>query len=296
MKSLQERITLGTVQFGLDYGINNRTGKISFLEIEKILSYCFSNHINMLDTAAAYGNSESLIGKVTETNGFNFKVVSKLPNCKVSEVHDIIIRSLQELKVDSMYGYLMHDFGMLVQYPQIWSILEGFRKEGKIQKIGFSVYKPEDIHWLLDHQISFDLIQLPYNIFDRRFESLFPILKTLQVEIHTRSVFLQGLFFMDPNSLSTHFNSVKNKLGEFRKLLTEYDIPIYAALLNYVFLNPYIDQIVIGVDSLSNLVENMNADHYLRLCEEIYLKLNTFVEHDEKILLPMNWKNDDLVS
>ena len=199
MKSSINRIGIGTAQFGMDYGINNSTGEVEISEIAKILDVARENRINLIDTAYAYGKSEQKLGQ-NDLDGF--KVTSKLPSIsKVDDVHKYLDKSLNNLKCEKLYGYLIHDFKIYQNNSGIIEKLMQERNAGKIDKFGFSLYYEKDLDVLLHEGVEFDLIQLPFNIFDRRFEPYFEELSDLNIEIHVRSIYLQGLFFMNPEDL-----------------------------------------------------------------------------------------------
>ena len=159
----------------------------------------------------------------------------------------------------------------------------GFKEKKLVRKIGFSLYTPEQLRKLLDKNFIPDIVQVPYNLFDRRFEGEFEMLKTLGVEIHTRSVFLQGLFFLEPNLLPAHFNRAKPLLEKLRKTFD--DKALAGQLLNFCMRNPSIDKIVIGVNQASQLASNIS---HLNL-SSTDLNWSEFQLSDESILLPYNW-------
>ena len=290
MHNFAHKLALGTVQFGLDYGISNATGKITPVEVAGILGLAKASGINLLDTAAAYGESEQVLGEQLREGKLQFNVVSKLPNCAADKVKVTFQNSLTRLGLSELYGYLVHDFEWFRQQSAIWQELRRLKQEGKVQKIGFSVYLPEQVNWLLETEFVPDLIQVPYSLFDQRFAPLFPVLQERGVEVHVRSVFLQGLFFLSPENLRPHFASVKTKLTQVRQLFAAHQIPVAAGLLCFAWLCEGIDKLVIGVESLQNLRENLAAEKWLEKTREIYPELLQFAEIDPAIILPTNWK------
>ncbi len=285
------KIALGTVQFGLDYGINNTRGKVPFEEVSKILQYCGETGIDLLDTAIAYGSSEKIIGEVQQKSGFSFKLVSKLPHGKELDVSELVSQSCKNLKSESLYGFLFHSYSDYKENPRLFDELTEIKKSGKIKKIGFSLYNPEEAEKLLEKRIEFDLVQVPYSIFDQRFENVFNNLKQNGVEIHTRSTFLQGLFFKDAENLPVHFSPVSDKLKKLQNLFSSKQIPLACGLLNFALLNEKIDKIVIGIDGIDNLKENLKALDYLEQTRAIYGDLRGFKEETLEIILPTLWKN-----
>ncbi|MDT0689809.1 aldo/keto reductase [Salegentibacter sp. F188] len=249
---VSEKLGLGTVQFGLSYGISNKHGKTSKEEVQKILSSARENGIEMLDSASAYGNAEEVLGT---SHISSFKLVSKfLPPLEGEKVLDQLRKSFENLRLDHIYGYLAHRPIELLNHPEQWEELQNFKAEGTVEKIGFSLNEPEELEKLLEKGYKPDLVQVPYNYFDRRFESAIQKLKEQGCEIHTRSAFLQGLFFMDPNELSEYFDEVKSLLKQLREIEL-----LNGALLKFVLERPFIDKVITGVENEAQLLQNIDS-------------------------------------
>jgi aryl-alcohol dehydrogenase-like predicted oxidoreductase len=278
------KLGLGTVQFGIDYGVYNKSKIISDFEVNKILNTANKFKISYIDTAQDYGNSEKKIGKFDTSD---FKIITKISkDVHYDDVRKSIEGSLNRLKVKKVNGVLIHSFSHFIKNNRVYKKLIDLKKKGLILNIGFSLYYPEELKYLLDNKIDFDFIQIPYNIFDRRFESYFEFLKSVNIEIHVRSVFLQGLFFIDPLNLSNFFRHHINHFISFRNEIQKNKISVQSACLNYVCNNEYINCVLIGVENNNQLVENINA-----IDNKLNLKfLDKFKINDEKILLPYNWK------
>lgn len=284
------KLALGTVQFGLDYGINNQHGQVSYQNVKEILTLAHRNGIGLLDTAVAYGDSEAVLGKALQELQLPFDVVSKLPpKMTQGEVVTVLNKSLERLQIDRLYACLFHNFEDFEQTPALFDELVQAKHQGKVNKVGFSVYYPQQITFLLKKGIPFDLVQLPYNVFDQRFGELFPLLKEQGIEIHTRSTFLQGLFFKNRDILPKHFNSVANKIESLRQLSKTHQIPLAVLLLNFVQLQPDIDQVVIGVDLPQHLKDNLISVDFLEKTRNIYSDLQQLKENNEQIILPFHW-------
>lgn len=282
------KIVLGTVQFGIDYGINNQSGRVSEQNVFSILDYANTHEIDMLDTAPVYGDSEQVLGRYLKQKN-SFKIISKIPR-HINHVIDAYNSSIKNLSIHQLYGYLFHSYDTFIENPQLYDQLLALKTQGKIKKIGFSLYYPNELDYLLDHRIEFDLIQIPYNIFDQRFQAYFKILKEKNVEIHVRSIFLQGLFFKDPNTLSDHFSTVKEKLLNLHKFSKINKIPLNALCLLFGCSNQSIDKVVLGVDSIANLMENIAINEYQKIFTKIKDDLLNLSLDDENILLPFKWK------
>lgn len=289
---LNQKIALGTVQFGRNYGINNKTGIISDNELKKLLEFVKINDINTLDTAYNYGNSESRLGQILADSKMDFKIISKAPRGVTNlNLKSYIDESLARLHSESLYGYLFHDFNDYSGNKNIFLSFQELKKESKIFKIGFSIYYPEQIEMLLEDKTDFDIIQIPYNIADRRFEQYFGQLKIKNVEIHTRSVFLQGLFFIKSNELKGKLKPFENLLVSLKSISEETNRSIQNICLNFAIQNKYIDKVVIGVDNIEQLKENTGELLNQLSNEEIQL-INSKIEEIEipqDLLIPSNW-------
>lgn len=285
---MPSKIVIGTVQFGLDYGINNTKGKICKEEIFNILDYAWDHGAKMLDTAFSYGQIELILGEYQKDRNRHLDIVSKInPRCKNNETIDESLRHLNRKKI---YGMLLHNFELFKKDASIYQDILEAKYAGKIIKSGFSVYHPEEVEYLLERAVEFELLQVPYSVFDRRFESLLPILKKKGVEVHVRSVFLQGLFFKDTETLSEHFVSVKGKLRKLQSYAKETEVSLAALCINFALLNNYIDKIVVGVDSLENLKEDLESAKKITEVNRIYDKLQNLKVTNNNILLPFAWK------
>lgn len=284
---LNSKLILGTVQFGTDYGISNKNGKISKEEVFKILNYALDNNINMLDTSYLYGDSESVIGSFVKQEEKSLNIISKLPSIDTN-TQKYFYESLNHLNITKMYAYLIHHFDFFKNNENIWSSLIKLKNEDKIDKIGFSLYYPEELEYILNKNILPDIIQVPYNIFDQRFEKYFTLCKEKNIEIHIRSIFLQGLFFLKPTTISDKFLKIKDKLVFIKEISDKYNISISSLCLNFCLQNNFIDRIIIGIESFDNFQNNINTKN-IKFGFDDFLNLKNLKEEDEKIILPFNW-------
>jgi len=273
--NLNSKIGLGSVQFGIAYGVSNNTGQTSNEEVTKILNYANTSEIVIIDTASAYGNAEEALGK----NDLNhFKIVSKFMSPSSESIHEQFKQSLKKLNQNSMYGYLAHRPLDLLDNPELWVQLKELKTEGLVEKIGYSLNEPSEIHQLLEKEFVPDLIQVPYNYFDRRFEDIMIDLKKKGCEIHTRSTFLQGLFFMNPKELSVFFEEIKVVLNTLQNIK-----PLNGALLEFVLDKTFIDKVIIGVENVEQLRQNINN---INDAPQLPSLKNIITEN---ILIPARW-------
>ncbi|MCX7144172.1 MAG: aldo/keto reductase [Proteobacteria bacterium] len=292
MDAWRNKIALGTAQFGLDYGINNARGKISSSEVAKILDGARNGGIDLLDTAGAYGDAEKVLGSTLGTGRRDFKIVSKIPpNATTPEDVALSVQAtLSDLDVNCLYGVLVHDISAFMRDGRNWKVLLRLQDVGTIEKVGVSAYYPKDLQEFISSGQVPQLVQIPYNVFDRRFDSLLPTLRELNIEVHTRSIFLQGLFFVEPDRLSSHFRSAEAKIRHLQNLAKSMDIPLSSMLLSVGLCDSRIDRVVVGVDSLANLQENLAAFDHLDCCDSLAAELRQFEEKNEDILLPFKWQ------
>lgn len=281
------KIVLGTVQFGINYGINNTTGQVSHSEVCKIIRIAHNNGIKILDTSSAYGESEIVLGKALSETNLEFNIVSKYPKSD-KDVRETFEQSLKNLGVEKLYGYLVHHFDYYQQRPSIFDDMRQLRDEGKIEKIGFSIYNVDQLKELLDNNIQFDIIQFPYNMFDRQFEPYMQDLCKRGVEIHTRSAFLQGLFFKDTNTLDDSLKPLKPSLDALHAYCAKRGITMEQLALGYVVSNKYVKGNLIGVDNHHQLQSNLNAVGKTLLAGDVAFVKSIDVK-EKKLLNPVNW-------
>jgi aryl-alcohol dehydrogenase-like predicted oxidoreductase len=253
------RLALGTAQFGLDYGIANKYGRVPEEEVGAILALCRSNRVNTLDTAIAYGESEACLGKIGVDG---FKVVTKLPalpkNCLdiAAWVREETAASMTRLRVSKIYALLLHHpqdlFGSFGKY--IFHALQDLKLSGLVEKIGVSIYDPSDIDKILK-KYSVDIVQAPFNLVDRRLyqSGVLGQLKDSEIEVHVRSIFLQGLLLMPIEKIPHQFSQWSNLWTLWGKWLNKVNLTAPEACLAYALSFKEIDKIVIGTDNLLQL-------------------------------------------
>ena len=292
------KIVLGTVQFGIDYGISNRIGKTHSLEVEKILQYASKQGINILDTASSYGNAENLIADYIANEDKNsWNVITKTPHFKGNIIDGKQVNKLSEsveflqkkIGKESIYGLLIHncDDLFLPGADNLMNTLERLKKEGVVKKIGVSVYNGEQIDHILNNY-SIDIIQLPFNILDQRLMKggYLTKLKEFGIEVHARSIFLQGLLLMPLNNIHSWFDPILGALEDFHLAAKKMNLTALQLALAFVQSSDGIDRLVVGVNTLEQLREIVNAKSVRINTTEFY---NLSV--DNAIFLnPSNWK------
>jgi hypothetical protein len=259
------RLALGTVQFGLPYGIANQDGQVSRKAAKAMLKQAAANGIDILDTAIAYGESETCLGEVGVQE---FRLVTKLPavpnDCADvgAWVQEQAAESFARLGVKSVYGLLLHRSMQLLDKDgkSLYLALQELKKAGLVQKIGVSIYSPDELEALVPNY-RFDLVQAPFNLVDRRLYTTgwLQRLKMEGVEIHARSAFLQGLLLMKRTEIPSkfeHWHELWNKWHNWQEL---HSISAIQACLDYPLSFSEIDSVVVGADSSSQLEQIITA-------------------------------------
>lgn len=283
------KLGLGTAQFGLDYGISNQHGKVSDDELSKIFSFCKSKNINLIDTAQIYGDSEKRISKYLNDN---YRIITKFTLDSINKKNsliDCLNASINNLKTNKIDTFMVHSFNLnsSKQLDDIYKDLMHFKLSGAVNKIGVSVYNENEIDYILDNY-QFDVIQLPLNIFDQKLElnGILKKIKLRNLEIHVRSVFLQGLCFMEPDYLVGKLKEAKPNLELFRKYSKELNTSLQELALSYLLNIKDIDAIIIGCTTKKELFENYRIITNFKPFNINYKPLNF---RNKNIVNPMNW-------
>ncbi len=286
------KIALGTVQFGIDYGINSENGQVRPEEVRSILNYAHSQNIDLLDTAPAYGNSEKVLGAA---NVQNFKVVTKTRHFDNAEISNDDIEllkkdfscSLADLRQESFYGVLVHNASDLLKpgSKKLFDQLESLKQAEKIKKIGVSVYDNKQLQSILEN-FDIDIVQLPFNILDKRLidSGMLSILQNRGIEVHARSVFLQGLLLMSNQDRPRKFHRWNALWKTWHEWLNDNQITALEAAIRHAVSMPEISKVLVGVDTKDQLKEIIIASDgiFPNIPAELYT-------NDVNLLNPSNW-------
>lgn len=255
------KLALGSVQFGLNYGVANTSGQVSNAETARILKYAQKHGVDTLDTAAAYGTSEALLGEIG-VEGWD--VVTKLPpkdliNENVEEwVVASIDQSRRNLRQDKLYGVLLHRPSQLLSSngELLYRTLKKLKDDGLVLKIGVSVYDPAELDALFQNY-DFDIVQSPLSIVDRRLISSGWIDKLARkdVELHVRSVFLQGLLVMNVQERPKKFDAWGRLWRDWDEWLGVVGISATEACIRFALSQKQVDKVIVGVQSQNQLAE-----------------------------------------
>ena len=262
---LNNKIIIGTANFDQKYGV--RSKKIDQNGIRKIINYAFKKKINKFDTSASYKNSEKILGNLLQKKT---KVITKLPpipkylSDKKTElwITKQIEQSQRKLKVKSIYALLLHkpDILLTKRGKKIYQLLIDIKKKGQLKKLGISIYDFKILRKLLKFY-KFDIAQVPFNVFDQRLIREKKLLnkKNKNIEIHCRSIYLQGLLHENEKKISKKFGIFKKNWKRWNSWLAEKNLSSIEGSLNFIYQKrKFFDNIVVGFDNIGQLAEISN--------------------------------------
>lgn len=288
------KLSLGTVQFGLDYGIANQNGKTPINNVQEIINYITKMGINCFDTAAAYGDSEKVLGITTkEKKGLN--LISKISSDDLLNNNlNIINKSLKSLNTNRLFASLLHDSDLLYKWKEEYNnIISNLINSNKIKYFGVSIYTQEDFDLALENE-NINIIQIPFNLFDHRALTYdwFGKAKVKGKLLFIRSIYLQGLLLMDKDNIPSHLNHAKKHIESLDKLCIKLNYSKNKLALNFINTVAKDSIILFGCDNLIQAKENIeNFNNLDYLSEEILNEINTlFKDIDISIFNPSLWE------
>lgn len=285
-----EKLVLGTVQFGLNYGINNISGKPSEAQVEEILCMAYAKGIRSLDSAEAYGNAHAVIGDFHSKNpDKKFDIITKMPHDLKGDLVEKIKTYVDDLNVKSLTSILFHSYETFKQFEDKLALLNERKQEGLFETIGVSVYTNAQIDDVLRNNFV-DVIQLPFNLLDNSNLRQLALKRAKDAgkTIHTRSVYLQGLFFMHPENSNGIFQSLGKEIMKLRNLAEQHNIPMQTLALSYCLEQQLIDNVLIGVDNVQQLYENLAVADF-QLPENVIAEIDTIFVKNPDLLNPSLW-------
>jgi aryl-alcohol dehydrogenase-like predicted oxidoreductase len=263
------RLILGGAQFGMPYGITNRRGQVLEADVRAILERAQGAQLGFVDTAAAYGTSEQVLGHVlVDFPGLG--IISKIPALRSDSVgrKDIVnlegavARSLEILRRDKLYALLVHTCADLFKPggESLVEFLQELRSSGVASRIGVSIYEASEIDRVLEIFVP-DIVQMPLNLFDQRLilSGHVAKLRAAGIEIHGRSAFLQGVLLADIANLPTHFRRFSDAFGAYSDFLEDNKLSRLAASLGFALRQSGADKVVVGVTGLREFDEIIEA-------------------------------------
>lgn len=295
------KLALGTVQFGMDYGIRGQK-KPSLRDSVEILDYATQNGIDTIDTAFAYGVAEDVVGEFLKQKTISrdkLFISSKLkpnelddvPSGKLKEtINKLLENSLRRLNTDYLDSYMLHSSRYAFN-EDILNALYEVKREGKIKHCGVSVYYPDEAKACIASE-KVDFIQLPFSIFDQRMhnEGVFELAeRTKNTQIHSRSAFIQGLILMSEDEVPEFLKDAKPILAKIEHLCRKYNMSRIKLALLYVKYFDTISHLVFGVDNMTQLKEDIEIFENDLPAEIIDEMTDEFKNINADIMMPSLW-------
>ncbi len=285
------KFILGTAQFGSDYGISNRSGELKSTEATKILTFCRKTKIQLIDTAPGYGESENILG---QNKPEFFKFITKIPKIEHNQVSiskfifSCIHKSLRKLRISKLYAVLIHNPEDLIKgySNEAYNILSDLKQKGLVEKIGVSVYTVSELE-AIQEKYKLDIVQLPLSIFDQSFlrSGWLKQLANNSIEVHVRSIFLQGLLLTESKNLDKEFSKWNNVFGVYKDWLKELNISALEACIRTVLSVQNVDHVLVGVQNVNQLKQIC----YFSSKKPLDMP-QPFFDYDENFLNPSKWK------
>jgi aryl-alcohol dehydrogenase-like predicted oxidoreductase len=284
-----EKIILGTASLGMKYGINALT-ELSVDEVDNILSLASKSGIHCLDTALDYGQAHDRIRSFEEKNNIKFEIISKV-KCENKEALESSLREcLTSLGRTTLNAFLFHRFSDFLK-DDCRHFLADRCSKGVVSLVGVSIYSKDELRRVI-HEFSdeISIIQIPFNILDKDDEKcqLLTQAKSLGIQIHARSVFLQGLLLKDMALYWGELESLKEPIKKIRGYVETSAVTMQALCLQYVVSRPFIDKVIMGVNGYSELEQNIQ-NLSLVIPNELIRKVDRMHCEEAKYLDPRNW-------
>ncbi|WP_174615538.1 aldo/keto reductase [Virgibacillus ihumii] len=288
-------IIIGTAQFGMDYGVTNRHGRTTKDEVVKILRYCRQHNIHTIDTAASYGESEEIVGELI-TDSF-FSIYSKTPylntgtitNRELNLVDKTFRQTLNKFKVNHIKGIFVHNANDLLvkNSNRLFQLLMDWKNTGLIKKIGVSVYDENQINKLMGNY-DIDVFQIPINIYDQRLihSNILNKMKRRNIEIHARSIFLQGVLLSSSEALPGNLKSLEPVHQKLESFLYHHGLTKLEGALKFISQIKQLDSMVVGINNLNHITEFIEA--FNNLCEKT-INFHDFQVNNLNIIDPRKW-------
>ena len=288
-------LCLGTVQLGMKYGVNNALGRQPTEEESfAVLRAAQKGGVNYLDTASVYGEAETLLGKFDVSR---FRVISKLqPGLDQAADETSILRevelSLHRLNIQQLYGYMLHRAEDMENDVIVRGMMTA-RETGYVEKIGVSVYEPEEALRVVQSG-DWDMIQIPYNVLDQRLDStdFFELAEKNHVQVFARSAFLQGLLLMEPERLPAQLEKARPYIEKFRHTVAGHQCSVEEGAMLFSYCHPGIDKVVFGVDTETQLMRNLELCNKAESFKDCWKELHgAFSDVPRDVIVPSLWKN-----
>lgn len=289
-------MVLGTAELGMAYGINNTQGKPELVRSFEILDSAWNGGIRELDTAAAYGEAELIIGKYQSEKNVRFVVDTKLPVSIEADLCGISLdKALKNLGCDRIHVLYLHSFEQCKEKAMM-KFLNSLKEEDKIDCIGISIYEPFELEYIMDNLQDVDVIQFPFNIFDNvrwRKEDLLKRAKYAGKTLYARSIYLQGLLFRDPADVLIQKMGADKYISYLHQICMQEKITIQQLAFQFVEQFDEIDEIIVGCGSSSEVSENVSLfQKKNKITSDIVMSIENIMNRiPSSIIDPRTWRN-----
>lgn len=291
-------LTLGTVQLGLAYGVNNDKGMPSYEESCEILKTALSLGVVSFDTARAYGESECVLGRFFSENPCEKTIITKVvfDDADKSQVKDRLFsltrESIERLGVDKLPFLKLHNESMLIKYGDtLVSAMQDLKKEGLVDGIGVSFSDKSRLTELTDG-CGFDCVQLPANIFDNRviLDGSIKRLSDGGSAVFVRSIYLQGLFFKDTSTLPEKIKCAKEPLDKLNALAKNAGLSMAELAVTFIRDTEGITSLLMGCDTPCQLAESVSLINAPKIDPEVAKEALKIAENIPPIVIrPWEW-------
>ena len=285
---MHNKIILGTAQMGMDYGINNNNGKINLFETFEILNEANRQNICLLDTAPVYGDIHQIIGEFHKKNKNKiFKIITKIPiGINFANLEQVVKGYINDLAVNQIEVLLFHSIDTYLSSRNDSFYLKNLKNLGLVKYFGVSVYNNNEVEEIINDSL-IDIVQIPFNLLDNinfRGDILMKIKNSGKIA-HTRSVFLQGLFFKNNINIDVE---LERNVQIIKSIANNYNISIELLALQYCIFQNNIDKVIIGVDSKFHLKKNIDATKNI-LNKKIFEEIDCLKIINKDLLNPTLW-------
>ncbi|MGY4688927.1 aldo/keto reductase [Salibacterium sp. K-3] len=287
------QIVIGTAQFGMNYGITNKEGQTDKKQVSEILNKAYDHGIEKLDTAAIYGNSESILGNINKTK--SYFINTKIPpvsGVAKNFLEYTFIDSLSNLQCNKIEGMFIHDSNDLINDRTIIEKLSSWKEEGYINKIGVSVYEEKEINQIISNSFPIDLIQLPINIFDQRLlqSDILNQIKKNNITIQARSVFLQGLLLENSTKIIKNHPAYKKYHEILGEISAEHQLSQLEFALLFIFQVDQLDEMIIGINNSKQLEEIIKSFNKIKSLHHLLkISWNELAIPNKSLIDPRLW-------
>ncbi len=283
---------MGSANWGMQYGLSSLKTQVEQSEVKNLLKAGEALGVNLIDTASLYGSAEKVLG---QNSLKNFKVVTKTPHFNKLRItladaqflKSTFKLSLERLNIDRSYGLLFHRAEDILKPGKEYLIecITQIKEDGMVSKIGVSIYSSFDIIEICD-TLEPDIVQLPLNIFDQRvvYDGTLKFLKSRNIEIHSRSVFMQGLLLMPVIKMPNYFLRWKKQFKAWFDFCRHNNLKPFDVALNFVGSIREIDKCIIGFSNCEELRECQMSNLSIQPDDLKFLHTN-----DIDLINPSRW-------